>query len=175
MSIKVNWKTIQRNLITTRQWNREKFQNESYFRFRFWNFWNTKTQQCTLQRIRIAFFCLKSLLWNLNYFKIQSVWLSEKRLRMAKILVTVLVAVSVLATIVHCDENANITCGINQVYTKCVPPCPKKCAMHDKDGNLIENNHNCDRQCEPGCECKKGYVINYFLKGQCVLEKNCFD
>ncbi|KAI8128881.1 Chymotrypsin inhibitor [Lucilia cuprina] len=53
--------------------------------------------------------------------------------------------------------------GANIEFNYCGTLCPPKCAESDKKP--------CSAECIPGCNCKKGFVLN--SSNECVLPEEC--
>ncbi|CRK88682.1 CLUMA_CG002351, isoform A [Clunio marinus] len=59
----------------------------------------------------------------------------------------------------HCEEN--------EIFTECETLCPKSC------NNMADFKACPITQCNPGCVCDSGYVLNTVI-GKCVLPEDCF-
>uniref|UniRef100_A0A1I8JTW9 Uncharacterized protein n=1 Tax=Anopheles arabiensis TaxID=7173 RepID=A0A1I8JTW9_ANOAR len=72
---------------------------------------------------------------------------------------------TLLAVAVTGDDDLDTKCGENEVWDDCASSCQDICFEPPAE--------HCDKKCNIGCFCEKGYVREYLDGGKCVRPDTC--
>ncbi|XP_040176251.1 cysteine-rich venom protein 6-like [Anopheles arabiensis] len=73
---------------------------------------------------------------------------------------------TLLAVAVTGDDDLDTKCGENEVWDDCASSCQDICFEPPAE--------HCDKKCNIGCFCEKGYVREYLDGGKCVRPDTYF-